>query len=235
MAAPVAFFPCRLAYTIGSTGPNRRHPQSDRSTCVEILEFTVTPFFENCYVLKDAGEAIVIDPGEATPALKESVKDADVKMVFNTHCHIDHVGGNAEMVEATGAPLVCHEADLPLLRSVAQQGMMFGVSVPPSPEPDRLIKEGEVIKIGNVEMEVVHTPGHAPGHVVLVGDGFVFGGDVLFQGSIGRTDLPGGSYEQLIHSIKTKMLALPDDTIVYSGHGPATTIGAERASNPFLV
>jgi glyoxylase-like metal-dependent hydrolase (beta-lactamase superfamily II) len=107
--------------------------------------------------------------------------------------------------------------------------------VPPSPEPDRLIEEGETITIGSVDLKVVHTPGHAPGHVVLVGDGFVFGGDVLFQGSIGRTDLPGGSFDQLIQSIKTKMLTLPDETIVYCGHGPATTIGAERAGNPFLV
>jgi len=202
---------------------------------LEILEFTLTPFMMNCFVLKDGGEAIVIDPGEATPELKAAVADSDVKMIFNTHCHIDHVGGNAEMVEATGAPLVCHAADLPLLRSVAQQGMMFGVSVPPSPEPDRLIEEGETITIGSVDLKVVHTPGHAPGHVVLVGDGFVFGGDVLFQGSIGRTDLPGGSFDQLIQSIKTKMLTLPDETIVYCGHGPATTIGAERAGNPFLV
>lgn len=202
---------------------------------MEILEFTLTPFMMNCFVLKDGGEAIVIDPGEASRELIASVADSDVKMIFNTHCHIDHVGGNAEMVKVTGAPLVCHEADLPLLRAVAQQGQMFGVSVPPSPEPDRLITEGEVITIGSVDLKVLHTPGHAPGHVVLVGDGFVFGGDVLFQNSIGRTDLPGGNYDQLIKSIKTKMLTLPDETIVYCGHGPATTIGAERASNPFLV
>lgn len=188
----------------------------------------------NCYVIRDGGEALVIDPGEATAELKQSVADDKVTMIFNTHCHIDHSGGNKGMVEATGAPLVCHEDDLPLLRSLEQQGMMFGVSCDPSPEPDQFIQEGDTVTVGSVELKVLHTPGHAPGHVVLVGDGFVIGGDVLFNGSIGRTDLPGGSMDQLLDSIKTKLLPLPDDTIVYCGHGPATTIGQERASNPFL-
>jgi glyoxylase-like metal-dependent hydrolase (beta-lactamase superfamily II) len=202
---------------------------------LQILSFSLTPFMMNCFVIKDAGEAIVIDPGEATAELKESVADSKVTMIFNTHCHCDHSGGNAEMVAATGAPLVCHEADLPLLRTIQQQGMMFGVQVPPSPEPDRFVNEGDIISVGTVQLRVLHTPGHAPGHVVLVGDGFVIAGDVLFQGSIGRTDLPGGSYEQLMESIRTKLLSLPDETIVYCGHGPSTTIGVERKTNPFLV
>ncbi|MBX3179191.1 MAG: MBL fold metallo-hydrolase [Candidatus Hydrogenedentes bacterium] len=201
---------------------------------MEILSFEMTPFAMNCYVIKDGGEAIVIDPGEATAELKASVADDTVTMIFNTHCHIDHAGGNAGMVAATGAPLVCHRDDLPLLQSLEQQGMMFGVACPPSPDPDRFIEEGDIIKVGGVEMKVLHTPGHAPGHVVLVGDGFVIGGDVLFSGSIGRTDLPGGSFEQLLDSIKTKLWPLPDDTVVYCGHGPTTTIGRERATNPFL-
>ncbi|MCC6143305.1 MAG: MBL fold metallo-hydrolase [Candidatus Hydrogenedentes bacterium] len=195
----------------------------------------MTPFMMNCYVIKDSGEAIVIDPGEASEALKASVADSRVTMIFNTHCHCDHSGGNAEMVAATGAPLVCHEADLPLLRTIQQQGMMFGVRVPPSPDPAQYVNEGDIINVGTVRLRVLHAPGHAPGHVVLVGDGFVIAGDVLFQGSIGRTDLPGGSYDQLLESIRTKLLTLPDDTVVYSGHGPSTTIGAERKTNPFLV
>jgi len=201
---------------------------------MQIQCFTVTPFQENCYVLTHGGETIVVDPGEAAPELLAAIKGANVTMIFNTHCHCDHSGGNAELVKLTDAPLVCHEADLPLLRTIRQQGMMFGVRVAPSPEPDRLIHEGDTISIGGADLKVFHTPGHAPGHVVLVGDGFVIAGDTLFAGSIGRTDLPGGDYDTLIRSIREKLLVLPDDTIVYSGHGPTTTIGVERRSNPFL-
>lgn len=201
---------------------------------MEIQTFLMTPFAMNCYVIKDGGEALVIDPGEATKELKAAVADCKVTMIFNTHCHIDHSGGNAGMVAATGAPLVCHRDDLPLLRALTQQGMMFGVAVEPSPEPDQFVEEGDEVKVGGVALKVLHTPGHAPGHVVLVGDGFVIGGDVLFNGSIGRTDLPGGDYDTLIESIHTKLMPLPDDTVVYCGHGPATTIGRERATNPFL-
>lgn len=202
---------------------------------MEILTFPVTPFFTNCYVVKDAGEAIVIDPGEATPELKASVIDSKVTMIFNTHCHCDHSGGNAEMVALTGAPLVCHEKDLPLLQSLPEQGRMFGVPFPASPIPERFVVHGDVVEVGATRFEVRHTPGHSPGHVVLVADGVAIVGDVLFAGSIGRTDLPGGSMAQLINSIKTQLLTLPDATRVYSGHGPATTIGEERMSNPFLV
>ncbi len=202
---------------------------------MEILQFTLTPFVTNCFVIKDSGESIVIDPGEATRELKDALEGTRVKMIFNTHCHIDHSGGNAGMVAHTSAPLVIHKDDLPLLQGLAQQGQMFGVLVPPSPDPDQYVEEGDTITVGTVNMKVLHCPGHAPGHVVLVGDGFVIGGDVLFNGSIGRTDLPGGNHAQLIDSIKTKLLTLPDDTIVYSGHGPETTIGKERMTNPFLV
>lgn len=202
---------------------------------VEIQSFPVTPFFTNCFVVKDAGEAIIIDPGEATPELRQSVADCTVKMVFNTHCHCDHSGGNAEMVQLTGAPLVCHKDDLPLLQALPEQGRMFGVSFSPSPMPDRFVDHGDIVEVGAVRFEVRHAPGHSPGHVVLVTDGVAIVGDVLFAGSIGRTDLPGGSMAQLIHSIKTQLLTLPDDTQVLSGHGPATTIGEERMSNPFLV
>lgn len=188
----------------------------------------------NCYVIKDGGEAIIIDPGDATRELKAAVADSKVVMVFNTHCHCDHCGGNAEMVAATGAPLVCHEKELPLLRSLEDQGAMFGVAFPPSPEPDQFVDDGDEVRVGGVTMKVLYTPGHSPGHVVLAGDGFVVGGDVLFNGSIGRTDLWGGNFEQLIASIRTKLLTLPDDTTVYSGHGPPTTIGQERATNPFV-
>jgi glyoxylase-like metal-dependent hydrolase (beta-lactamase superfamily II) len=202
---------------------------------MEILTFPVTPFYTNCYVIKDAGEAIVIDPGEATAPLKNSLSDCTVKMIFNTHCHCDHSGGNAELVELTGAPLVCHEADLPLLQTLCEQGRMFGVPFNASPKPDRFVNHGDTITVGTTTFEVRHTPGHSPGHVVLVAEGVVIAGDVLFAGSIGRTDLPGGSMSQLLQSIATQLMTLPDETIVYCGHGPATTIGEERVSNPFLV
>ncbi len=202
---------------------------------MEILSFPVTPFYTNCYVVKDSGEAIVIDPGEATPALAASVTDCDVKMVFNTHCHCDHSGGNAEMVKLTGAPLVCHEADLPLLQTLCEQGRMFGVPFSPSPDPERFVAHGDIVQVGDIRFEVRHAPGHSPGHVVLVADGVVIAGDVLFAGSIGRTDLPGGSMGQLLNSIEQQLMTLPDATVVYCGHGPNTTIGEERMSNPFLV
>ncbi len=202
---------------------------------MELVCIPVTPFFTNCYVVKDRGEAIVIDPGEASPELMRNIADSKVVMIFNTHCHCDHSGGNAELVRATGAPLACHEADLPLLRAVPDQGRMFGVSFPASPEPDRLVEPGEWIHVGGLSFEVRHTPGHSPGHVSLVCPGMAIVGDVLFEGSIGRTDLPGGSMAQLLQSIKRELMTLPDDTLVYSGHGPSTTIGKERASNPFLV
>lgn len=202
---------------------------------MEILAFPVTPFFTNCYVVKDGDEALVIDPGEATAELKNSVAECKVVMIFNTHCHCDHSGGNADMAALTGAPVVCHEGDLPLLQTLPEQGRMFGVPFPPSPMPERFVKHGDIIEVGAARFEVRHAPGHSPGHVVLVADGVAIVGDVLFAGSIGRTDLPGGSMAQLIQSIKTQLLTLPDDTRVFSGHGPATTIGEERASNPFLV
>jgi len=201
---------------------------------VDILTFVVTPFAENCYVLKDEGEAVVIDPGECTPELLDALTGIQVKQIINTHCHIDHVGGNKGVKDKTGAPLLIPEGELALLQSVPQQGAMFGVQVPPSPDPDGYIKEGNTVTVGSQQLKIFSAPGHSPDHMILVGDGFTFSGDVLFYGSIGRTDLPGGSYEQLMQSIKTRMLTLPDETVVYSGHGPHTTIGNERATNPFL-
>lgn len=201
---------------------------------MEILSFQLTPFVTNCYVVRDAGEAIVIDPGDVTPALLKAIEGYRMPLIVNTHCHCDHCGGNAELKRRTQADLVCHKDELPLLRALEQQGQMFGVPFEASPEPDRFIVEGDTISVGGIAMRVIEVPGHSPGHVALVGDGFVMGGDVLFAGSIGRTDLLGGNYNQLIRSIRSKFLTLPDDTIVYSGHGPATTIGDERRTNPFL-
>jgi glyoxylase-like metal-dependent hydrolase (beta-lactamase superfamily II) len=202
---------------------------------MEIRQYLVSPFMQNCLVLRDGGQTMVIDPGEATPELRDAVAGENVVMIFNTHCHIDHAGGNAEMVRLTGAPLVCHRDELPLLEHLDQQGRMFGVRCEPSPMPDRYIEEGDIIRLGTTEMKVLFTPGHSPGHVSLLGPGFLIGGDCLFAGSIGRTDLPGGDYATLMDTLHRKYLTLPDDTVVYSGHGPVTTIGQERRTNPFLT
>ncbi|MBN2310410.1 MAG: MBL fold metallo-hydrolase [Candidatus Hydrogenedentes bacterium] len=202
---------------------------------VQILTFPVTPFVSNCFVVKHEGEAVVIDPGEATPEVLAALRGADVRAIVNTHCHCDHCGGNGALKAETGADLVCHEAELPLLRTIEQQGVMFGVPFPPSPEPDRFLVEGDTVAVGNAEFRVLHVPGHSPGHIALVCDGIVVAGDVLFAGSIGRTDLPGGNHAQLLESIRTKLLTLPDETTVYPGHGPTTSIGAERRGNPFLA
>ena len=202
---------------------------------MEIHTFQVTLFIVNCFVVQDAGEAVVIDPGDVSPSMLRALQGVKVRMIVNTHCHCDHCGGNAELAEKTGAPLAIHRDELPLLRSMDIQAQMFGVSVTASPEPDRFLEEGDVVEVGQTTLKVFHVPGHSPGHIMLAGDGCVFSGDVLFEGSIGRTDLPGGDYRQLMDSIRTKLLTLPDNTAVYPGHGPATTIGDERRSNPFLA
>ncbi|MFP6583175.1 MAG: MBL fold metallo-hydrolase [Candidatus Hydrogenedentota bacterium] len=202
---------------------------------MEIQAFITSPFVENCYVVEDAGEVIVIDPGEATAELIDALEGRNVTKVVNTHAHIDHVGGNADIVEKFGCELLIHADCVEMLENVASQGQMFGMQISPSPKPTSLFDEGDTVQVGNESLGVFNCPGHAPGHVGLLGDGFVFGGDVLFSGSIGRTDLPGGSLEVLMTSIREKFMPLPDETIVYSGHGPATTIGQERKSNPFIL
>ncbi len=189
----------------------------------------------NCSILKNGNEAVVVDPGEVIDEMIACLDGCTVRAIVDTHAHLDHCAGNAEIIEKTGAELLCHEEELPLLQALEHQAMMFGVPSATSPEPDRFIAEGDRIEIGDSSVGVIHTPGHSPGHICLVGDGFVVAGDVLFAGSIGRTDLLGGNHEQLLESIRTKLLPLPDETIVHTGHGPATTIGAERQRNPFLV
>lgn len=202
---------------------------------MEIRAFVTTPFAENAYLVIDGDEGMVIDPGEATDELLGAIANLRITTLVNTHAHIDHVGGNAEIKRRTGAEFVCHAEAREMLASVPMQGRMFGMEVEPSPEPDRLIAEGDTLTVGSTTMHVVDVPGHAPGHIALIGKGFVISGDVLFAGSIGRTDLFGGDMDQLMESIRTKLLPLPDDTVVLSGHGPSTTIGAERETNPFIL
>ena len=208
-----------------------------------VKAFVVSPFAENCYVCHDAGEAVLIDPGTATEAERDAVMDyvtrngLAVRHLLLTHAHIDHILGCAFFAGEFGMKWKLHEADLPLLEGAELQARMFGVELerPPAPEPS--LAEGGTLRFGNAAWEIRHTPGHSPGSVSFydAANGFVVGGDVLFQGSIGRTDLWQGSMSTLLHAIQQKLMPLPDETVVYPGHGPATTIGRERRTNPFLV
>ena len=205
--------------------------------------FTFNPFSENTYLLHDAtGACVVVDPGCYERAEQEALKQfieaqgLRVELLVNTHCHIDHVLGNQFILDTYQVTFLIHEADLPTLRSVPTYAPSYGFPLYNPAEPTGLLTAGEPLRFGETELEVRFAPGHAPGHVVFyhASTSTLIGGDVLFQGSIGRTDLPGGDYDTLITSIRRQLLTLPDDTVVYSGHGPATTIGQERRSNPFL-
>ena len=213
---------------------------------LEIL--TVSPFEENTYLVgdADAGVAVVVDPGGRTEDLVRvaGLRGVAITHIINTHAHIDHVTGVAALREATGAPFWLHEADLPLLQGLAQQAAMFGLPRVEPPEVDGLLTAGQVIEVGELRLTVRETPGHSPGHVIFVcpevslesGDHpFALCGDVVFYGSIGRTDLPGGDYDTLMTSIEREVLSLPADTVLLSGHGPATTVGRECVHNPFVA
>ena len=210
----------------------------------QLKSFAFNPFSENTYILFDdtTREAIVIDPGFYTAnERKMFLKYIDdnqliVKRLLNTHCHLDHVIGNPFIIETYDAGLECHRAELPVLNNAERVGAMYGVAVPPQFPPSVFIEDNAVITLGCIELKAILAPGHSPGSLCFYDEKnkFLIGGDVLFFGSIGRTDLPGGSHAQLIESIKTRLMPLPDDVKVYSGHGQPTTIGRERQSNPFL-
>jgi len=199
----------------------------------------VGPLETNCYLVgcEQTRLGAVMDPGGDAAVILSAVerRGLTLKVILLTHAHFDHIGGLAELAEATHAQVALHPGDLPLLR--AQGGAaMFGIFVRPSPEPDWALSDGQVIKVGALRLNVLHTPGHTPGHVTFYEPTAkaAFDGDVLFMQGIGRTDFPGSSYKQLMDSIRNKLFALPDDTTLYPGHGPATTVGDEKRSNPFL-
>lgn len=200
-------------------------------------KLVVGPFASNCYIVGSESnkEGMIIDPGDEARRILNKVKDLklDIKLIVLTHGHIDHTGALKEVKEATGAEVAIHGDDAKRLhdRLVA---VAFGLSYPKPPPPDRLLTDGESLDIGDFHFEVLHTPGHTPGGICLLGEGVVFSGDTLFNYGVGRADLPGGNYNQLMDSLQTKLMTLPDNTIVYPGHGPDTTIGAEREGNPFL-
>ncbi len=196
-------------------------------------------FGENCWLLADGrtGDAVMIDPGEE-PGMFLAELDTrrwTLRAVWITHGHIDHILGVAAVKRATDAPIYLHPADRPLYDALAEQGAWFGLRADPPPPPDQSLAAGQQLAVGGLQFTVRHTPGHSPGSVSFVGHGSIFGGDVLFNGSIGRTDLPGGDFATLMRSIQRDFLSLPDSTVVRSGHGPETTIGVERLTNPFLT
>jgi hydroxyacylglutathione hydrolase len=209
------------------------------STPPIIRRLIVSAFETNCWVVGDptTREALIIDPGDFAENIIEAVRadGLNVRAIVDTHGHADHIGANGRLKTESGCPIMIHESDAPYLSDPnLNLSAMFGESEPLSPPADRLLRDGDEILVGGLVFRVIHTPGHTPGGICLLLGDVLFAGDTLFAGSIGRTDFPNGSHEQLIHSIRERLLSLPDDVVVYSGHGPETTIGIERASNPFL-
>ena len=200
-----------------------------------LKKLVVGPFASNCYIVGSESnkEGIIIDPGAKAKQILNSVNDLglNIKLIVLTHGHPDHIGAVKEVTEATGAEVAIHTDEARSLRWLSLS-RIFGLSYPPPPV--RLLKDGDSIDVGGLHFLVLHTPGHSRGGICLLGNGVVFSGDTLFNYGIGRTDFPSGSYSQLMNSIYTKLMILPDDTVVYPGHGPDTTIGTERRNNPFL-
>ena len=206
-----------------------------------ILEMlTVGPFQENCYIIGDeeSGVGAIIDPGEEAARIAMAVEQTglDIGFIIITHAHIDHVGAVVALVDEYSCPVLMHAEAEATLAQLPTQAMMMGLRFGKLPTVDRHVGDDEVLEVGDIRLRSLYTPGHAPGHLAFyVEDSdLVLSGDALFAGSIGRVDLPGGSMEVLMRSIEERLLTLPDETIVYSGHGPRTTIGNERTSNPFL-
>jgi hydroxyacylglutathione hydrolase len=193
----------------------------------------------NCYVVgcEETHEGVVIDPGGHPQRIIDAVEESGltIRYVLNTHCHFDHMEANAEIVAATGAPLALHPAELPILQARGGASW-FGVPVKESPLPDVELADGQVLQVGTLRFQVLHTPGHSPGGVTLYleEEGVAFDGDVLFQMGIGRTDLPGGDWDTLMRSIREVLFTMPDETVLCPGHGPQTTVGQEKRSNPWL-
>ncbi|MFH1169917.1 MAG: MBL fold metallo-hydrolase [Chloroflexota bacterium] len=202
-----------------------------------IRRLEVGPFASNCYIVgsETGPDGLIIDPGAEPEEVLRAVAEMklDIKLIVLTHGHMDHFDGAGVVQKSTGAELAMHAEDAPMLNRQPLNGLFPGPR-PAPPTPDRLLNGGESLEVGGLSFLVLHTPGHSPGGICLLGQGALFSGDTLFNFGIGRYDFPGGSYDQLMNSIHTKLMVLPDDTRVYPGHGPETTIGMERRANPFL-
>ena len=203
-----------------------------------IKTLPVGPIMANCFIVgcKETLEAAVIDPGDEAEKILTSLSESNltVKFIINTHGHFDHVSANKGIHLATKAPILIHAQDAPMLQQISASAANWGLSAENSPSPDRTIDDGDTIAFGKITFKVLHTPGHTPGGISLFADGHVFVGDTLFAGSIGRTDFPGGDFATLKSSIQDKLFTLADDVRVYTGHGPETTIGHEKRTNPFV-
>ncbi|HAN19689.1 MAG: MBL fold hydrolase [Bacteroidetes bacterium GWC2_33_15] len=210
---------------------------------VKIKKFIFNPFQENTFLLYDeTNECVVIDAGcndkneqlELLTFIEEN--ELKLKMILNTHCHIDHIMGNAFLVEKYNVPSIAHKDDLPLLQRSNDMAIAFGFTIRKPPVPSKYVNHGEIIEFGNTSLKVLHVPGHSPGCIAFYceKDGFIIVGDVLFAGSIGRTDLPGGDYDTIILSITNHIFSLPGEVIVYPGHGNSTTVEHEKNTNPYF-
>jgi glyoxylase-like metal-dependent hydrolase (beta-lactamase superfamily II) len=204
-----------------------------------VKTLVVGPLQVNCYLVacQTTSEALVVDPGDEGERIVSAVQAAgwQVKAIVNTHGHFDHIGANRALVDATGAELLIHELDLPLLQKAQLHAQVYGLRAEPSPSPDRLLHDGDSIAFGTLSCTVIHLPGHSPGGIALHCGQHLFAGDVLFAGSVGRTDLPGGDHRALVEGIRTRLWCLPGETIVHPGHGPDTTIDREMRTNPFVA
>jgi hydroxyacylglutathione hydrolase len=206
-----------------------------------ILEMlSVGPFQENCYIIGDeaSGVGALVDPGDEAARIAMAVEGTGLEIgsIIVTHTHIDHVGAVVALVDEYTCPVLMHAEAEPMLEQLPTQAMMMGLRFGKVPTVDRYVEDEEILEVGDLRLRSLYTPGHAPGHLAfyLEDEGLVLSGDALFAGSVGRVDLPGGSMEVLMRSIEERLLTLPDQTVVCCGHGPRTTIGNERASNPFL-